>query len=318
MAVFTQVNANQLSDFLKQYALGELLNFEGITAGIENTNYFVSTTQGQYVLTLFEKLSRAELPFYIGLMGHLAAQGIAVPQPQQTLQGQTIQSLNGKPCSLVSRLPGRWIVEPEALHCSIVGQTLAQAHLAASSFHLQHKNPRGLSWWQSTAPSLIPFLDSPRQALLAQELEAQQQFSASATYQALPQGPIHADLFRDNVLFDGAQLGGLIDFYFAGVETWLFDVAVCVNDWCIDQNTGAFESLKLESFVLAYTQIRPFSAAERSAWPLMLRAAALRFWISRLYDFYLPRPAETLIPKDPEHFERILRLRCSQTYPLLP
>ncbi len=322
MAVFTPVSDAEARNLLLQYKLGELVSLRGITAGIENTNYFLDTTQGSFVLTLFEVLTAQQLPFYIELMHHLANAGVPVPEPQTLQNGQRISSLHGKPCAIVTRLSGGYEPEPSPAHCMLAGRTLAQAHLAAQSFPMQQKNLRGLDWWQQTAPALKPFLNTEQLKLLEDSLAEQLAYAKTTEYQQLPYGPGHCDLFRDNVLFDGTyetpQMGGFIDFYFAGCDTWLFDVAVSVNDWCIHRPSGRFIKKRLFAWLQAYNQVRPFTVGELSAWPIILRAAALRFWISRLYDFYLPRPAQTLKPHDPRHFERILRLRCTQTPPALP
>lgn len=322
MAVFTSVSDDNARTLLQRYDLGELITLRGITAGIENTNYFLDTNRGHYVLTLFEVLNADQLPFYIELMHHLALRGVPVPQPQTLKDGTRLTALNGKPAAIVTRLSGGYEPEPSPAHCALAGRTLAQAHLAARDFTIHQDNLRGLAWWQATAPSLYPFLDDGQAALLRQSLEDQTSLAAGRPASALPSGPSHCDLFRDNVLFDGTfespHMGGFIDFYFAGWDAWLFDVAVSVNDWCIQRNSGAFVHKRLDAWLQAYHDVRPFTDEERGAWPAMLRAAALRFWISRLYDFHVPRPAQTLKPHDPRHFERILRLRSAQPAPALP
>jgi len=313
MAVFTPVSDDAASALLARYDLGELISLRGITAGIENTNYFLNTTRGEYVLTLFEKLGPEQLPFYIELMHHLAGNGIPVPHPQTLRDGTRLTTLNGKPCAIVTRLPGGYEPAPSARHCHLIAHTQAQAHLAARNFALQQNNLRGLAWWEATTPEVLPFLTAGQAELLRTELETQRVFATTADYANLPRGAVHCDLFRDNVLFAGTSevpaMGGIIDFYFAGCDTWLFDVAVAVNDWCIQRETGVFIPELLQAWLQAYAEIRPFTEAEKRAWPTMLRAAALRFWISRLYDYHLPRAAQTLKPHDPGHFERILRLR---------
>ncbi|OZI56843.1 homoserine kinase [Bordetella genomosp. 4] len=322
MAVFTPVSDNDARALLAHFDLGDLVSLRGITAGIENTNYFLVTTRGEYVLTIFEVLTQAQLPFYIELMHHLASRGVPVPQPQTLRDGSRLTTLHGKPCSIVTRLPGGYEPAPGAGHCALTGATLARAHLAAQDFPLQQPNLRGLAWWVETAPKVLPFLDSAQTQLLTQELSAQQQAAQSPAWQSLPAGPAHCDLFRDNVLFagtfDSPLMGGFIDFYFAGCDTWLFDVAVSVNDWCIERETGNFIPELVQAWLQAYAEVRPFTEAERQAWPTMLRAAALRFWLSRLYDYYLPRPAQTLKPHDPRHFERVLQARHREALPALP
>jgi homoserine kinase type II len=321
MAVFTPVSEQEVSDFLKSYDLGELVSLRGISAGIENTNYFLTTTQNEYVLTLFEVLTASQLPFYIELMHHLATKGVPVPQPQTRRDGARLATLHGKPTAIVSRLPGGYEPKPGVQHCKLAGQTLARAHLAAQDLSIQQPNLRGYDWWEQTAPIVLPFLNAELQQLLNTTLAEQRALVKTADWQHLPAGPAHCDLFRDNVLFSGThdmpQMGGLIDFYFAGCDKWIFDVAVCINDWCIDQATGRFIPELVQAWLSAYAQVRPFTEQEIQLWPAMLRAAALRFWLSRLYDFYLPRPAQTLKAHDPSHFENVLKRRHSEPIPAL-
>jgi len=315
MAVFTPVSNADAEALLKQYSLGELVALEGISAGIENTNYFLDTTKGRYVLTLFEVLTFEQLPFYIELMNHLAERGVPVPWPQRLNNQQLITELHQKPCVIVTRLKGSSVLDPEIEHCQLSAEILADIHLAAQNFSIHQPNLRGLPWWQEKIPALYPFLDNAQKKLIDEALQEQLALSRSSLYQELPYGPGHCDLFRDNVLFEQAhpaQMGGVIDFYFAGCDRWLFDVAVTVNDWCIDHQTGLFDEARLGAWLQAYHQKRPFTATEEQLWPAMLRAAALRFWVSRLYDYYLPREAETLTPHDPTHFEKILQQRSSQ------
>lgn len=322
MAVFTQVSENDARSLLADYALGDFLSLKGIAAGIENSNFFLTTSQGEYVLTVFEVLTLEQLPFYIELMNHLAEKGIPVPQPQTRIDGKRLSILHGKPAAIVTRLPGSYEPKPSARHCAIAGETLARAHLAGLDFAISQPNLRGLPWWEQTAPTVMPFLTEPLALLLKDTLSEQQILAKTADYQTLPRGPAHCDLFRDNVLFAGTPeaplMGGFIDFYFAGIDTWIFDVAVSVNDWCIEHSTGVFVPELLESWLEAYSRVRPFTEAERRIWPIILRGAALRFWISRLFDFYLPRPAQTLKPHDPGHFERILQQRTTGAISVLP
>lgn len=317
MAVFTPVSDDDARELLTRYTLGELVSLRGITAGIENTNFFLTTRHGEFVLTIFEVLTHDQLPFYIELMHHLAQHGIPVPQPQTCLDGHRVADLHGKPCTIVTRLTGGYEPAPGPVHCALAGQTLARAHLAGCSFEIRQPNLRGLDWWCKTVPKLLPFLNPAQTGLIERTLEEQVRFSESDVYQALPHGPSHCDLFRDNVLFDGTfdmpKMGGFIDFYFAGWDKWLFDVAVSVNDWCIEQSSGVFQQEKLAAWLAAYAAVRPFTPEEKLAWPVLLQGAALRFWISRLYDFYIPRQAQTLKPHDPRHFERILTERRKPT-----
>ena len=309
MAVFTQVSDNEARELLRQLQLGELHALRGIEGGIENTNYFVTCDQGEFVLTLFERLTAEQLPFYLYLMKHLAHAGIPVPDPRANKAGDILHTMCGKPAAVVNRLAGRSQLAPEAVHCAAVGGMLARMHLAGRDYDRQQPNLRGLPWWNETVPVVLPHIGPDQAALLRAELAYQNHIAASPAYAALPRGPVHADLFRDNVMFEGAQLTGFFDFYFAGVDSFLFDLAVCLNDWCIDLPTGAHDAHRATAMIDAYQAVRALTAAERSLLPALLRAGALRFWISRLWDYYLPREASMLTPHDPSHFERVLRQR---------
>ena len=312
MAVFTEVSDKDARDLLRRLSIGSLTELRGIQGGIENTNYFLTTDQGEYVLTLFERLGFEQLPFYLYLMKHLALAGIPVPDPQaETRSGDILLKLCGKPAAVVNRLAGKSQLAPQAVHCAAVGEMLARMHLAGRGYERQQPNLRGLPWWNETVPVVLPHLTPEQADLLGAELAYQNHIAASSAYTALPRGPVHADLFRDNVMFDGEQLTGFFDFYFAGVDTWLFDLAVCLNDWCIDWATGAHHAERADAMLRAYQAVRPLAAAERQLINAMLRAGALRFWISRLWDYYLPREASMLTPHDPAHFERVLRQRIA-------
>ena len=311
MAVFTEVTLEAARPLFDQLAIGELRELRGIAGGIENTNYFATTDRGEYVLTLFERLSHAQLPFYLHLMRHLARRGIPVPLPQANAADEILFTVCGKPAAVVDKLRGQSVLQPAAMHCAKLGELLARMHLAAQDFAMRQPNLRGLPWWNDTAPLVTPHLNAQQRALLHSELRYQNQIYASNIYQALPRGPVHADLFRDNVMFDGERLTGCFDFYFAGVDTWMFDLGVCLNDWCITHADGKHEPERAQALLNAYQAVRPFTAAERELLPAMLRAGALRFWISRLWDFYLPREASMLKPHDPTHFERVLRGRLA-------
>jgi homoserine kinase type II len=309
MAVFTEVSPPEAAALLAGLNLGTLQALEGCASGIENTNYFVTTDAGPYVLTLFERLTAAQLPFYLNLMRHLADRGIPVPAPQADAQGRILHSLKGKPAAVVTRLKGRNQLSPRAGDCAQVGAMLARMHLAGQDYAAHQPNLRGLAWWEETIPVVLPHLTAEQAELITSELAFQQDLAASAAYARLPQGPIHADLFRDNVMFDGPTLAGFFDFYFAGCDTFGFDIGVCLNDWCIDLATGALDPVRAQAFVAAYDAERRLSDDELALLPALLRGAALRFWTSRLWDFHLPRDAAMLQPHDPTHFERVLSLR---------
>ena len=317
MAVFTPVTLVDLESWMVQFPLGAVHAVRGISSGIENSNFFIDTDQGEFVLTVFENLSFAQLPFYLELMAHLAARGVAVPAPVANLTGELVVPLHGKPAAIVSKLAGTCQMQPGCDHCAAVGAMLARLHLAAADFAIRQPNLRGLAWWRETTPTVLSYLSTPLKTLLLEEIEFQEGFADSEIYRALPSGPIHADLFRNNVMFDGTRLTGFFDFYFAGCDTWLFDLAVTVNDWCLAQESGELDTARVRALLDAYHAVRPFTAAERAAWQPLLRAAALRFWLSRLYDFHLPRAAELLTAHDPAHFQRILEQRIAYPAPEL-
>jgi homoserine kinase type II len=251
-------------------------------------------------------------------MRHLANKGIPVPKPIENKHGEILFTLKDKPAAIVSKLPGLSRLQPEANHCALVGHMLAKMHLAGKDFVKTQENLRSLAWWQKTIPQVLPHLNTTQKELLTHELKIQEEFFSSGTYDGLPQGASHCDLFRDNVLFDPKgsntsddQLGGFFDFYFAGTDKWLFDLAVTANDWCLAENKQDLDPERLEAFMKAYQAVRSLTKEEQASWPLMLRAAALRFWVSRLWDFYLPRDAQMLTPHDPTHFEHILLSRRS-------
>ena len=309
MSVFTPVTEGELAAWLKGYSVGAPKALEPIAAGIENTNYYVTTGQGRFVLTLFERLPAAELPFYLELMAHLARHGIPCPAPIADLGDRFLSTLNGKPAALVTRLPGASIGRPGAAECAELGALLARMHLAARSFGGYLENPRGPKWWRSASQELKKFLGKKEQGLIESELE----FQRRHRFPDLPRGAVHADLFRDNALFEDGRLSGVIDFYFAGVDTFLFDLAVSVNDWCLADpasDRGLDEERAL-ALLGAYHALRPLNERERDAWPAILRAAALRFWLSRLYDKHLPRPGELVQVHDPAHFQEVLARRIA-------
>ena len=327
MAVYTEVSFDEAASFLQSLGLGPLQTITACAGGIENTNYFVDTGQGRYVLTLFERLTFEQLPFYLHLMKHLAQRGIPVPEPQaapaaagHSEPGDILHSLKGKPAAVVNLLRGRSELAPTPVHCAVVGEMLARMHLAGQDYPRQQANLRGLAWWNDTVPVVLPYLRPDQTRLILSELAYQNHVAASSAYRALPRGPVHADLFRDNVLFDSESgspvLTGIFDFYFAGWDALLFDIGVSLNDWCVDLATGVHDAARAEAFIADYQTVRRLSPQERTLLPAMQRAGALRFWTSRLWDKHLPRDAAVLQAHDPEHFERVLRQRVAHLYSL--
>jgi homoserine kinase type II len=315
MSVFTSVSIPQLQAWLQDYSIGELVELKGISSGITNTNYFVTTQnkgkQTKYVLTLFEHNKLDELPYFIDLMSHLAAHGIPCPKPITDKTGLGLHMLNGKPAALISCLNGRDIESPNTTQCAAVGSVLAKMHIVGQSFEAEFpyhdsQNQRGKDWRLQTSALVMPHLSDADKLLLEQTLA----FQAELNIAHLPMGVIHADLFRDNVLFDGDEIGGLIDFYYACHDVLAYDLAIAVNDWCVNAD-GSFDTPRLDAMFNAYQAVRPFTLDEHSAWSAMLRIAALRFWLSRLYDYYYPQAGELTHAKDPNHFQKILKLRTN-------
>ena len=305
MSVYTTVSAEELDAWLARYGLGALRALEPIKSGIENTNYFVETDRGRYVLTLYERLPPEELPFYLNLMAHLARAGVEAPAPEPDRTGALFSMLNGRPAGLVARIDGAAVEHPDLAHCAAVGNALARLHVATQTYRARLTNRRGPAWWRQAARAVRGHLTDDQRQLLAEEIKYQTGYAKAS----LPKGAIHGDLFRDNVLFLGNRVSGIIDFGFAATDFLAYDLAITVNDWCVDRATGALEDDCCEALVAAYQAVRPLSPEEREQWPTLLRAAALRFWLSRLYDLHLPRPGELTHAHDPGQFERILRHR---------
>ena len=305
MSVYTTVSAEDLDAWLARYAVGTLAELAPIASGIENTNYFVTTTRGRYVLTLYERLPAEDLPFYLNLMAHLARSGCEVPAPEPDRTGALFSILNGKPAGLVARVDGAPVTSPDARHCHAVGASLGRLHVASQGYRARLTNRRGPAWWRQAARAVRPFLTPDQNATIEAELAFQQGWGRLK----LPKGAIHADLFVDNVLFAGNRVAGIIDFGFAATDFLAYDVAIAVNDWCDAED--ALDAELAAAFLAGYHAVRPLTDEERAQWPGLLRAAALRFWLSRLYDLYLPRPGELTHAHDPARFERLLRDRAA-------
>ena len=301
MSVFTPVSDAEPRALLERYTLGELETLEGIAQGVENTNYFLTTTTGEYVLTLFEHIARGDLPFYVGLMDHLAHHEVTSPAPMRMDDGSMIAEVNGKPAVIVTKLPGAPRANPAADDCRIAGHILAAIHVAGVEYDASLENPRGRAWLERFARSVRPKLSALENALIASELESQ----ALTDDAVLPQGIIHGDYFHDNVLWDDEGNGGVIDFYFACDDVLLYDVAIGVNDWCVNAD-ATLDHARAHAFLKGYHTLRPLEDLERSLWPAMLRRAALRTWLGRLGYNYFPRDSHMTIPKDHEFSRRLL------------
>lgn len=304
MSVYTPITTAELRHFLTDYNVGELVDYEGISAGIENTNFFVNTTRGQYVLTIFEQLDFDELPYFLNIMAFLSEHQVPSAHPIANKQSRFLNTLKSKPAALVQRLRGKNVESPTAKHCYSLGKALGRFH-----YHSQHitdyrKNWRGIHWWQETTQALLPHLCSDDAA----QLQSEMQFQAGYEHSQLPQGVIHADLFRDNAMFEGNELTGIIDFYYACNDALVYDLAVTINDWC-SLSDGSMNQDNLQAMLHGYQDERPLQDNEKQVWGVMLRASALRFWLSRLYDMHFPRPGEMTHTKDPKVFARILRDR---------
>ncbi|MCF0253232.1 MAG: homoserine kinase [Duodenibacillus sp.] len=322
MAVFTQVTAEQAREIVALYDIGSFEALAPIASGIENTNYYLDTAQGRWVLTVFERLSAEQLPFYLLLTEHLAAKGCAVACPRRLRSGELIGFFQGKPFALANRLCGQDCAIMGVAECRSMGALLARMHLAALDFEVRQPNLRGLDWCAATAPRIKPYVPAGLYAKLEAEIAYQQGVAASPRIGELQSSACHCDLFRNNALISApgtpqAQVAGVFDFYFAGCTPWLYDLAVTMNDWCIDPETGRFVPMKARAFIESYHAVRPLTDVEHAYWRDMLRMGALRFWTSRLYDWWLPREASLLKPHDPTHFERVLedRKTCDLPWP---
>lgn len=306
MAVYTDVQSEELADFLADYDIGPLLSYKGIAEGVENSNYLVHTRRGYFILTLYEKrVDQCDLPFFLGLMEHLARRGINCPQPIKNRGGAALGTLARRPAALVSFLEGVWVRRPAAWHCAALGAALAHLHLAGADFALRRRNALSLAGWRPLYEAARPSADSLQQGMcrfIADELD----YLEAKWPCHLPDGVIHADLFPDNVFFLGNQLSGLIDFYFACNDTLAYDVAICLNAWCFEAD-HSFNVTKGRALLQGYRHLRPLEADEQAALPILCRGAALRFLLTRLVD-WLNVPVGALVrPKDPLEYVRKLR-----------
>jgi homoserine kinase type II len=311
MAVYTDVAAEELAEFLSGYDIGELLSYKGIAEGVENSNFLLHTRTGTFILTLYEKrVARSDLPFFLNLMTHLASRGIICPQPLKNKNGEALGTLAGRPAAIINFLEGIWPRKPNAAHCAGVGQALARMHLAGRDFPMSRPNALSVSGWRPLFDSAAPRADELQhglRAFLGAELD---HLENNIWPQNLPQGVIHADLFPDNVFFLGERLSGLIDFTFACNDTLAYDVAICLNAWCFESD-HSFNVTKARAFLNAYSRERKLSAAEQEALPLLARGAAIRFLLTRLVDVLNVPPGALVRPKDPLEYVRKLRFQQS-------
>lgn len=306
MSVYTSVNIEELKIWLQDYALDNLTDYQGIKSGITNTNYFLTTAHDRFVLTLFEKNTIEDLPYFVDLMTHLAKNSFLCPKPIFKNNGTALSILKNKPALIVTCLKGKELNKPEVNHCKAVGAKLAELHMKSANFTAQHQNTRDLNWIKKTAETLFSELPEDESLLLREEILYQEKQNYK-----LPKSTIHGDLFRDNVLFLNDEVSGFIDFYYACTDYLILDVAIAVNDWCVNSD-GSFDEIKLNAFLDAYKKIRSFNDDEDQAWNDILRLASLRFWVSRLNDFYHIEEGELTFIKDPDHFKKILKQRISE------
>jgi homoserine kinase type II len=309
MAVYTDVAADELAEFLGHYDIGELLSYKGIAEGVENSNFLLHTSAGYFILTLYEKrVARSDLPFFLGLMTHLASRGISCPQPLKNTSGEALSVLAGRPAAIINFLEGVWPRKPNAAHCAGVGRALAKMHLAGADFPMARANALSVSGWRplfEAAASRADEVQHGLRDLVGAELD---HLEGNIWPQNLPQGVIHADLFPDNVFFLGEEVSGIIDFTFACTDMLAYDVAICLNAWCFESDCS-FNVTKARAFLGAYGRERPLSEAEQNALPLLARGAALRFLLTRLVDFLNVPKGALVRPKDPLEYARKLRFQ---------
>jgi homoserine kinase type II len=311
MSVYTTIEEHELKTFLANYDVGELDSYKGISDGIENTNYFVDTSKGRFVLTIFEHHSFEEMQYYLNLMHHLADHQVPSANPVADTQGNYLSHFKNKPIALVERLNGGSIIETTVNHCEQLGTAMGKMHAAGLSFNAKQLNPRGPAWCQQTAQLVMQKLSSEEQNTLDDEVH----FQKEKRHADLPRGVIHADLFRDNALWYNNKFSGIIDFYYSCDDVLLYDLAVAANDWCSNSD-GHLNKEKVSSFLINYNEYRTLATNEQEYWPAMLRAGALRFWLSRLYDKHFPREGELVHIKNPDEFKTILldRIHNNDSY----
>lgn len=308
MAVYTDVAADDLAEFLEGYDIGGLMSYKGIAEGVENSNFLLHTTKGAYILTLYEKrVASDDLPYFLSLMAHLSARGVSCPQPAKNRKGEVYSQLAGRPAAIINFLEGVWPRRPNATHCAGVGEGLAKMHLAGRDFPLFRKNPLSVEGWRPLFDAAAPRADGVQHGL-SDFIEAELDHLEAHWPKQLPEGVIHADLFPDNVFFLGDELSGLIDFPFACNDILAYDVAICLNAWCFEPD-HSFNVTKARAFLGAYGRERQLAPTEQDALPLLARGAALRFLLTRLVDFLNVPPGAMVKPKDPLEYVRKLRFQ---------
>lgn len=310
MAVYTDVSADDLARFIGRYDIGELLSYKGIAEGVENSNFLVHTSAGTFILTLYEKrVAEHDLPFFLGLMEHLASRGLTCPQPVKNKDGGMLGVVAGRPAAIVTFLDGLWIRKPNARHCAAVGEALARLHIAGADFAIKRPNALSVENWRPLFEHAGPRGDSVRPGL-CNEIVAELGMLEKNWPRDLPSGVIHADLFPDNVFFLGDRLSGLIDFYFACNDMFAYDVAICLNCWCFEPD-HSYNVTKGRALLGAYNKVRALSAAEQAALPVLARGAAMRFLLTRLVDWLSVPDGALVKPKDPLEYFRKLRFHQS-------
>ncbi|WP_216330872.1 homoserine kinase [Rhizobium sp. X9] len=310
MAVYTDITEDDLRNFLIQYDVGTLTSYKGIAEGVENSNFLLHTTKDPLILTLYEKrVEKSDLPFFLGLMQHLAAKGLSCPLPLPRKDGELLGELSGRPAALISFLEGMWLRKPEAKHCREVGKALAAMHLAGEGFEIERPNALSVEGWKVLWDKSEARADEVEKGL-RQEIRPEIDYLAAHWPKDLPAGVIHADLFQDNVFFLGDELSGLIDFYFACNDLLAYDVSICLNAWCFEKD-GAYNVTKGKALLEGYQSVRPLSAEELDALPLLARGSALRFFLTRLYDWLTTPEGALVVKKDPLEYLRKLRFHRS-------
>jgi len=306
LAVYTDITEDDLKRFLTGYDVGELTSYKGIAEGVENSNFLLHTTRDPLILTLYEKrVEKADLPFFLGLMQHLFARGLSCPLPLPRRDGQLLGELSGRPAALISFLEGMWLRKPEAKHCREVGKALAQMHIAGEGFELIRPNALSLEGWKNLWAKSADRADEVEKGL-QEEISSELDFLGRNWPKDLPAGIIHADLFQDNVFFLGDQLSGLIDFYFACNDLLAYDVSICLNAWCFEKD-GAYNLTKGMAMLEGYRSVRPLSDKEIAALPVLSRGSALRFFLTRLYDWLTTPAGALVVKKDPLEYLKKLR-----------